>query len=132
MMVSARLISNQLYDYIKDGRLEVAGNEVELTSERLAAWRLVLNKTIPDLSATEITHKSGLESMDQGKLVTRLAELVKTRPELAQRLQDAIGGRVIESIPETSPAMDIQPITDKPQEQPYGMQTTKEEQANTA
>lgn len=99
-MRSATLIANQAHEFIETGELMVAGNPIDLTSERLALWRLVLSKTIPDLSATEITHKSGLESMDQGKLVGRLAELVKTRPELAERLQEAIGGRIIEQVPE--------------------------------
>lgn len=101
MMGSAAMIARQLHEYIDTGELKVAGKLIEIDNTRLAAWRMVLDRTIPTLSATEITHKSGLESMDSGRLVERLALLVKDRPELASKLQEALGGKVIEGTQET-------------------------------
>ncbi len=96
LMRSASQIANQLYEYVTTDKIKVANREIDMTSERLASYRLVLGKTVPDLSATEITHKSGLESMDSAGLISRLTELAKQRPELAAKLQEAIGGKVIE------------------------------------
>ena len=101
-MKSASLVANQLDEYIRNGRVVIAGNEITIDQPRLAAWRMVLDRTIPTLSSTEITHKSGLEGMDTGKLVSRLAELVRVRPELAERLQEALGHRIINPEPLTS------------------------------
>ncbi len=96
MMKTAALIGHQLHKYIDKGELIVAGKPIELNEQRLKAWKLVLDRTIPTLSASEVTHKSGLESMDSGALIGRLVELAKQRPELASRLQEALGGKVID------------------------------------
>ncbi len=96
LMRSASAIASQLQEYIEAGFITVAGKEVTMTTERLQAYRLVLSKTVPDLSSTEITHKSGLEGMDSGQLVTRLAQLAQARPELREKLYEALGGRLIE------------------------------------
>lgn len=96
MLQTASIIAGQLGRYIEDGKIVIAGRDILLTPERLAAYRLILDRTIPTLSATEVTHKSALEGMDQGALVNRLAELVRLRPELGDRLMEALGGRLIE------------------------------------
>ncbi len=96
MLQTASIIAGQLGRYIEDGKIVIAGRDILLTPERLAAYRLILDRTIPTLSATEVTHKSALEGMDQGALVNRLAELVRLRPELGDRLMEALGGRIIE------------------------------------
>lgn len=96
LMNTASSIATQLGDYVTKGQITIAGRVIELTSERLQAWRMVLDRTVPTLSATEITHKSGLESMDSAGLISRLTELARQRPELAAKLQEAIGGKVIE------------------------------------
>lgn len=97
-MNTASKIATQLADYIGKGQIVIAGNVIELTTERLQAWRMVLDRTVPTLSATEITHKSGLESLDSAALIGRLTELAKQRPELAAKLQEAIGGKLIEQV----------------------------------
>ncbi len=107
MMKTAALIGNQLHRYIEDGKLVIGKNEIEITPSRLAAWKLVLDRTVPTLSASEITHKSGLESMDSGKLIGRLVELTRQRPELATKLQDALGIRVIQGEHETIPDSEV-------------------------
>ena len=98
LMRSASAIANQMHEYITTGQLVLAGRAVDMSSERIAVWRLALDRTVPSLSATEITHKSGLEAIDSSALVGRLAELVKVRPELAARLHEALGERVIETV----------------------------------
>lgn len=102
MMNTASKIATQLGEYVTKGKMVIAGREILLTSERLAAYRLILDRTVPTLSATEVTHKSGIEAMDQGALVARLAELARARPELAAKLQEAIGGRVIDGAGDSS------------------------------
>ena len=96
LMKSAAAIAGQLNEYINDGFITVAGKEITMTTERIQAYRLVLSKTVPDLSATEITHKSGLEAMDTGQLVARLAQLAQARPELRKQLHEVLGGKLIE------------------------------------
>ena len=96
LMRSASQAANQLHEYIRNGTIRVAGNDIVLTPERLAAYRLIFDRTIPSLSATEITHKTGMEDISSGQLTERLAELIKARPELADRLREALGGKVIE------------------------------------
>ena len=100
MMKSAATIASQLDQYIEKGHLHVAGKSVELTSNRLAAWRLILDRTVPTLSNAEITHKREVETLDSNALLDRLTNLAKARPDLAQRLQEAIGGKVIDVEPE--------------------------------
>ena len=99
MMATASRIAAQLHQYAEEGRMVVAGREIPLTSERLAAYRLILERTVPALSATEITHTTAMEQMSSAQLVERLGELVKARPELADRLWSALGGRVINATP---------------------------------
>ena len=99
LMKSAASIARQLQEYIEEGFVKVAGKEITMTTERLQAYRLVLSKTVPDLSSTEITHKSGLEAMDSSQRVMRLAQLAQARPELRTKLYEALGGRLIEAEP---------------------------------
>lgn len=96
LMRSASQVANQLHEYIGKGTIRVAGNDIVLTNERLAAYRVILDRTIPTLSSTEITHKTGLEGMSSDQLTERLAQLIKSKPELGARLQEALGGRLIE------------------------------------
>ena len=103
MMTTASVIAEQLGRYVKEGQLTIAGREITMSSERLAAWRMVLDRTIPTLSATEVTHRTGIESMGSDQLVARLADLVRTRPELGERLQAALGGRLIEAVDQEAP-----------------------------
>jgi hypothetical protein len=102
-MRSATQIATQLHEYVTTGQLKVADKEIDLSTERLAAWRMVLDRTIPSLSSTEITHKTGVEAIGTDKLVARLADLSKARPELAVQLQEALGIRVLEHNPDTIP-----------------------------
>ena len=96
LMRSAGKIASQLHEYIRDGTITVAGRSIVMTPERLSAYRLVLDRTVPSLSATEITHRTGMEGMTTEQLTEKLAALVKARPELGERLHAALGGRLIE------------------------------------
>ena len=104
LMRSATQIANQLHDYIRKGTITINSveggehkrKEIVMTPERLSAYRLVLDRTVPSLSATEITHRTGMEGMTTEQLTEKLAALVKARPELGERLHAALGGRLIE------------------------------------
>ena len=106
MMISASKIANQLDEFVDKGQVIGAGNEVKLTTERLAAYKLILERTVPTLSSTEIKRTSVLESLSTEQLVDKLAQLVKARPELAETLTEALGGRVIAG---EQTAIDIKP-----------------------
>lgn len=107
MMRTAALIAHQLGQYTEHGTLTVAGREIPLTTERLAAWRMVLERTIPTLSSTEVKHTSALEGMATQQLINRLATLARTRPDLQRRLQEALGGMVIDAAPESAAVVPI-------------------------
>jgi hypothetical protein len=96
LMKSAGKIARQLDDYVEEGKIMVAGREVKLTSERLTAYKMILDRTIPTLSSTEIKRTTALEGMTSAQLVDKLAALVKARPELAEKLMGALGGRLIQ------------------------------------
>ena len=97
LMLSAAKIASQLDEYVESNKITLNnGNEVKMSPARLQAYRLILERTIPTLSATEIKHKSSLESISTDALVARLASLAKQRPDLSQKLLEALGGRVIE------------------------------------
>ena len=97
LMTTATAIANQLDGYVKTDTIVLnTGKEIKMSPARLQAYRLVLERTIPTLSATEIKHKSSLESLSTDALVVRLASLAKQRPELSAKLLEALGGRVIE------------------------------------
>ena len=112
LMRSATQIANQLHDYIRKGTITI--NKVEggkatrcettMTTERLAAYRLVLDRTVPTLSATEITHRTGLEGMTTEQLTEKLAALVKARPELGEKLFAITGGKTLEAMRVEPPA----------------------------
>lgn len=108
LMRSASKISTQIEHYIETGEVKVAGNIIPMTPERLSTYRLVLDRTVPTLSTTEITHKTGLANMDSAQLVSKLADLVKGRPQLRAKLQEALGGRLIEGevVTEQNPPQD--------------------------
>lgn len=96
MMKSATTISTQIHQYLTTGVIKIQDKEIGMTSERLATYKLVLDRTIPTLHATEITRTSDLDNMTTDGLVDRLAQLAKARPELLQRLNEVLGGRLIE------------------------------------
>lgn len=95
LMASAAMISEQIREYVETGKIVVAGQEYGMTPERLATYRLVYDRTVPTLSATEITHRSGIETMDTTQIVSRLSQLVKVAPELREQLYEALGASLI-------------------------------------
>lgn len=101
LMRSATQIAHQVEHYLEHGTIKVGKGDNEkvipMTNERLSAYRLVLDRTIPTLSSTEITHKSALSNMDSTQLVQRLAEMAKKNPKLKERLLEALGERLIEA-----------------------------------
>lgn len=96
LMHTASLVCRQIHEVLETGKLVIAEKEIEVDVARLKAWNMVLNKTIPDLRATEITHKTSLGDTSTDQLLERLVELAKERPELQKRLSELMGVRVIE------------------------------------
>ena len=97
LMTTASVIAEQLGRYVRGEEVGHNGKALRIDSTRLAAYRLVLERTVPALSMSTVEHKSALETLDSAALLNRLAELVKARPELAGRLREALGERVIEA-----------------------------------
>lgn len=95
MAKTAAAIASQIHEYVTEGEVKVCGKSVGMTPERLASYRIILERTVPTLSSTEVTHRSGLADVGTDQLVNRLVELAKARPELASRLSEAFGGRLI-------------------------------------
>jgi len=96
LMVSAGKIVSQLDQYIKDGFITVAGKEHMIDNTRLAAYRLVLDRTVPTISASEITHRSENETLSTEDILGKLMGIAAKKPELAAKLQEVIGGRIIQ------------------------------------
>ena len=96
MMKSASTIIGQLDEYLERGVVTVGGRRTVMTSERLTTYRLVLSKTLPDLTAREVTHRNELEALSSEQLMAKLKMMASKSPILAKKLQDAIGGKVIE------------------------------------
>ena len=94
-MNTASAIAHQLHEYITTDRVIVAGREVRMDAARLTAYRTVLERTVPALSTTTVEHRSGLEGMGTEQLIGRLAKLVRSRPELGDRLREVLDGRVV-------------------------------------
>lgn len=98
LMHTASKVATQLDGYVENNQVQLqTGELVNMSPARLQAYRLILERTIPTLSATEIRHKSSLESLGTDALVTRLAALVQQRPELQAKLMEALGPKVIEA-----------------------------------
>lgn len=100
LMLIAGKIAAQLDHFIDTDKVKLLNGElVALSPARLQAMRLILERTIPTLSATEVRHKSALESMGTDALVSKLAQLVQQRPELHEKLVEAMGPKVIQATP---------------------------------
>ena len=95
LMSTASAIAHQLDEYITTGKVIVAGREVRMDAARLAAYKTVLERTVPALSLTAVEHRSPMEGMGKEALVARLGEIVRARPELGERLREALGGCLV-------------------------------------
>ena len=116
LMISAGKIISQLDEYITKGHITVAGKERKIDSTRLAAYRMVLDRTVPTISAAEITHKSEYEQLSTDDILAQLAKLASKKPELVSKLHDALGGKVIDG--ETVQVGSDQPHKSEPQPKP--------------
>ena len=96
MMNLAAKCQTQIQQYLDDGVINVSGNEYEVTNERINVWKLVFSKSLPDEKDVKMTHTTGLEELSQGELLSKLADMVQQRPDLAKRLNEVVGGKLIE------------------------------------
>ena len=85
----------EMEQYLKEGYVWVQGKQTAVTGERINTWKLAFSKTMPDLKASEVIHKTAYQRMSDEEILNRLSEIAARNPGLASKLQAALGGRVI-------------------------------------
>ncbi len=87
----------QMREYLETGFISVANNEpITMTNERLNTIRTALNKCLPDMHHSEVQKTNKYEGASTEELIASLAKMAQERPQLARRLNDVLGGKVIE------------------------------------
>ena len=95
-MQVAALGLGQMKEYMETGEISLAHGKVEMNSDRLKVIQLALAKCLPDMHHTEVQRTSTFESVGTNELLEKLAAMTKERPQLAKRLNEVLGGKLIE------------------------------------
>ena len=95
----------QMKEYLETGFIKVGDNEVTMTNERLNTIKMALGKCVPDMHHTEVEHSKSYESLSTDDLILKLAAMASERPALAARLNEVIGGKLIQGQSDRVPDM---------------------------